>query len=76
MIDLRQLDRLDFAGKRVTVVGLGIEGVDFVRYLARRGADVTISRRQAARSKLADRLRDVDGPAGAPLAGRERRRGR
>ena len=28
------LDDLDFAGKRVTVVGLGIEGVDLVRYRA------------------------------------------
>jgi UDP-N-acetylmuramoylalanine--D-glutamate ligase len=60
MIDLRQLERLDFAGKNVTVVGLGIEGVDFVRYLARRGAHVTISDSKP-RSKLADRLGDVAG---------------
>ncbi|HVP04798.1 MAG TPA: UDP-N-acetylmuramoyl-L-alanine--D-glutamate ligase [Dehalococcoidia bacterium] len=60
MIDLRQLERLDFAGKNVTVVGLGIEGVDFVRYLARRGAHVTISDSKP-RAKLADRLHDVDG---------------
>jgi UDP-N-acetylmuramoylalanine--D-glutamate ligase len=60
VIDLKQLDRLDFAGKNVTVVGLGIEGVDFVRYLARRGANVTISDSKS-RDKLADRLHDVAG---------------
>lgn len=60
MIDLKQLDRLDFAGKNVTVVGLGIEGVDFVRYLARRGANVTISDSKPP-DKLADRLQDVEG---------------
>jgi UDP-N-acetylmuramoylalanine--D-glutamate ligase len=60
VIDLKQLDRLDFAGKNVTVVGLGIEGVDFVRYLARRGANVTISDSKPP-DKLADRLHDVEG---------------
>jgi UDP-N-acetylmuramoylalanine--D-glutamate ligase len=60
VIDLKQLDRLDFAGKNVTVVGLGIEGVDFVRYLARRGANVTISDSKPP-DKLADRLQDVEG---------------
>ena len=59
MIDLAQLERLDFADKNVTVVGLGIEGVDFVRYLTRRGAHVTISDSKP-RSKLADRLHDVE----------------
>lgn len=58
MIDLRQLERLDFSGKDVTVVGLGIEGVDLVRYLTRRGASVTISDSKP-RDKLADRLQDV-----------------
>jgi UDP-N-acetylmuramoylalanine--D-glutamate ligase len=58
MIDLRQLDRLDFAGKNVTVVGLGIEGVDLVRYLSRRGATVTVSDSKS-KSALADRLDDV-----------------
>lgn len=58
MIDLRQLERLDFAGKNVTVVGLGIEGVDLVRYLTRRGANVTISDSKP-RNKLEDRLQDV-----------------
>jgi len=60
VIDLAQLDRLDFAGKNVTVVGLGIEGVDFVRFLIRRGANVTISDSKPP-DKLADRLHDVDG---------------
>jgi UDP-N-acetylmuramoylalanine--D-glutamate ligase len=60
VIDLAQLDRLDFAGKNVTVVGLGIEGVDFVRFLIRRGANVTISDSKPP-DKLADRLQDVDG---------------
>ncbi len=60
VIDLKQLDRLDFAGKNVTVVGLGIEGVDFVRFLTRRGANVTISDSKP-QDKLADRLSDVAG---------------
>ena len=38
-------------GKRVTVLGLGIEGVDLVRYLASQGARVT-----ASDTKTADRL--------------------
>jgi UDP-N-acetylmuramoylalanine--D-glutamate ligase len=58
MIDIRDLAALDFAGKRVTVVGLGIEGADLVRYLARQGALVTISDSRPA-DKLADRIQDV-----------------
>ena len=38
-------------GKRVTVLGLGIEGVDLVRYLTSQGAQVT-----ASDTKTADRL--------------------
>jgi UDP-N-acetylmuramoylalanine--D-glutamate ligase len=38
-----RLGELDFTDKRVTVVGLGIEGVDLARYLSRRGAQVTVS---------------------------------
>ena len=60
MIDIRDLAALDFAGKRVTVVGLGIEGVDLARYLARQGALVTISDSRPA-DKLADRMQDVAG---------------
>src|SRR5256712_7208985 len=50
---------LDFPDKRVTVVGLGIEGVDIARYLARQGAMVTVSDSKP-RQKLSDRLRQVD----------------
>jgi len=38
-----RLGELDFRDKRVTVVGLGTEGLDMVRYLASRGAYVTVS---------------------------------
>jgi UDP-N-acetylmuramoylalanine--D-glutamate ligase len=50
----------DLAGKRVTVVGLGIEGVDIARYLCRRGAEVTISDSKPA-GKLGDRIRELEG---------------
>ncbi|HET9476293.1 MAG TPA: UDP-N-acetylmuramoyl-L-alanine--D-glutamate ligase [Dehalococcoidia bacterium] len=60
MIDIRDLAALDFAGKRVTVVGLGIEGVDLVRHLARQGAHVTVSDSRPA-DKLGDRMQDVAG---------------
>lgn len=46
------LDRDSLAGKRVTVLGLGIEGVDLVRFLVAHGAEVT-----ASDAKTADRLR-------------------
>jgi UDP-N-acetylmuramoylalanine--D-glutamate ligase len=45
------LDRDSLAGKRVTVLGLGIEGVDLVRFLVGHGAEVTVSD-----AKTADRL--------------------
>ncbi|HXF50582.1 MAG TPA: UDP-N-acetylmuramoyl-L-alanine--D-glutamate ligase [Dehalococcoidia bacterium] len=45
------LDRDFLAGKRVTVLGLGIEGVDLVRFLVAHGADVT-----ASDAKTGDRL--------------------
>ena len=32
-----------FSGKNVTVVGLGIEGIDLVRYLTKQGANVIVS---------------------------------
>jgi UDP-N-acetylmuramoylalanine--D-glutamate ligase len=50
---------LDFTDKRVTIVGLGIEGVDLARYLSRRGAFVTVSDSKS-RARLADRLSEVD----------------
>ncbi len=52
--------KLDFSGKRVTVVGLGIEGVDLVRYLAGLGARVTVSDAKPA-VKLADRIERING---------------
>src|SRR3990170_7808100 len=62
-MDVRQLDDLDdldFSGKKVTVVGLGIEGVALFRYLSRRGASVTVSDSKPA-EKLADRINDLAG---------------
>ncbi|MGD0114662.1 MAG: UDP-N-acetylmuramoyl-L-alanine--D-glutamate ligase [Dehalococcoidia bacterium] len=50
----------DFRGKRVTVVGLGIEGVDLARYLVGKGATVTISDARPA-ERLSQRLRELDG---------------
>jgi UDP-N-acetylmuramoylalanine--D-glutamate ligase len=50
----------DFRGKRVTVVGLGIEGVDLARYLVGKGALVTVSDSRP-KERLAPRLRDLDG---------------
>ena len=50
----------DFQGKRVTVVGLGIEGVDLARYLVGKGATVTISDARPA-ERLSQRLRELDG---------------
>jgi UDP-N-acetylmuramoylalanine--D-glutamate ligase len=49
---------LDFTDKRVTVIGLGIEGVDLARYLSRRGAFVTVSDSKSP-AKLADRVSEV-----------------
>ena len=53
-----RLGDLDFRDRRVTVVGLGIEGVDLVRYLARQGANVTVSDAKSA-ERLADRIGQV-----------------
>jgi len=50
----------DFRDKRVTVVGLGIEGVDLARYLVGEGALVTVSDSRP-KERLAPRLRDLDG---------------
>ena len=47
-------------GKRVTVIGLGIEGVDLVRYLASHGATVTVSDSKSPEA-LASRIRELDG---------------
>ena len=47
-------------GKRVTVLGLGIEGTDLVRYLAAQGATITVSDTKSTEA-LAARIRDLDG---------------
>jgi UDP-N-acetylmuramoylalanine--D-glutamate ligase len=46
--------------KRVTVLGLGIEGVDLVRYLASHGASVTVSDTRPPEA-LARRIEELDG---------------
>ncbi|MCH8025670.1 MAG: UDP-N-acetylmuramoyl-L-alanine--D-glutamate ligase [Chloroflexi bacterium] len=46
-------------GKRVTVLGLGIEGVDLVRYLASHGASVTVSDTKSAEA-LSSRIRELE----------------
>jgi UDP-N-acetylmuramoylalanine--D-glutamate ligase len=53
-------DREFLVGKRVTVLGLGIEGADLVRYLASHGASVTISDVRSAEA-LSPRIRELDG---------------
>ncbi|KKL10698.1 hypothetical protein LCGC14_2553210, partial [marine sediment metagenome] len=71
MINLDRLSDLDFADKRVTVVGLGVEGVDAVRYLASRGADVTVSDAKP-RERLAERVEEVaDLPIRLSLGGND-----
>jgi len=50
----------DFRGKKLTVVGLGIEGVDLVRYLAGQGAQVTASDARPA-DRLGHRLKELNG---------------
>ena len=60
---------MDFWGKRVTVLGLGIEGVDLVRFAARRGAYVTVSDAKKA-DQLAERIEQVaDLPVRLSLGG-------
>ena len=47
-------------GKRVTVIGLGIEGVDAARYAAQHGASVTVLDTKPA-SALGPRLEELEG---------------
>ena len=49
-----------FRGKKVTVVGLGIEGIDLVCYLAKQGARVTATDAKTA-DRLAPRLKALEG---------------
>lgn len=57
-MNIQHLGDLDFTGKRVTVVGLGVEGEDLVRFLSRQGADVTVSDAKS-RQRLGSRVDDV-----------------
>ena len=50
----------NFEGARVTVVGLGIEGIDLVRYLADQGATVTVSDQRSA-DQLDEQLASIEG---------------
>lgn len=47
-------------GKRVTVVGLGIEGVDVARYAATHGATVTVSDSKSP-AALTERMHELEG---------------
>jgi len=58
-MSISHLGDLDFADKRVTVVGLGVEGFDLASYLSRHGADVTVSDAKTP-EKLGSRVSDVE----------------
>ena len=58
----REMGR-DFARRRVTIIGLGREGVSLARFLARQGAEVTVSD-QRTEDQLGENLAQV---AGLPL---------
>lgn len=61
--DVRTAEAGDrFAGRRVLVVGLGIEGVALTRFLAGRGARVTVNDARTA-DQLAGRVAELDGVA-------------
>src|SRR5262245_25728179 len=53
-------ERDSLVGKRVTVVGLGIEGVDTARYAASHGASVTVLDTKPA-TALGSRLEELEG---------------
>jgi UDP-N-acetylmuramoylalanine--D-glutamate ligase len=62
---------MDFRGRRVTVVGLGIEGVDAVRFFVGRGAQVTVSDAKTP-EQLAPRLAQIEGlPVRLSLGGND-----
>jgi len=62
---------MDFRGRRVTVVGLGIEGVDAVRFFVGRGAHVTVSDAKTAQ-QLSARLAQIEGlPVRLSLGGND-----
>jgi UDP-N-acetylmuramoylalanine--D-glutamate ligase len=62
-------DSPNFGGARVTVVGLGIEGVDLVRFLAARGARVTVSDARPAEALSANLAAIADTGAALSLGG-------
>ncbi|MCH8066603.1 MAG: UDP-N-acetylmuramoyl-L-alanine--D-glutamate ligase, partial [Chloroflexi bacterium] len=53
------LEREYLVDKNVTVLGLGIEGVDLVRYLASHGANVTVSDAKPAEA-LSAQIAELD----------------
>jgi UDP-N-acetylmuramoylalanine--D-glutamate ligase len=55
-----ETEKSELAGQKVTVVGLGMEGVDLVRYLAARGAEVTVSDARPA-GRLSSQLAQLAG---------------
>ncbi|TAK73504.1 MAG: UDP-N-acetylmuramoyl-L-alanine--D-glutamate ligase [Dehalococcoidia bacterium] len=58
-------------GARVTVIGLGIEGIDLVRFLAAEGARVTVSDMRSA-DQLRDALRAIADSNATPSLGGNR----
>lgn len=58
-------------GARVTVIGLGIEGIDLVRFLAAEGARVTVSDMRTA-DQLQDALLAIASSAASPSLGANR----
>lgn len=62
----------DFSGQRVTVIGLGVEGVDLVRFLGTRGAQVTVSEARPESALAAARAAIADVPGVTIAAGGNR----
>ena len=60
----------NFRGWHVTVVGLGIEGIDLVRYLAAEGATVTVSDARPA-AALGEQLAAIEGTGARPALGEQ-----
>ncbi len=60
----------NFRGLRVTVVGLGIEGIDLIRYLAAEGAVVTISDARPA-AALGERLAAIEDASARAVLGEQ-----
>ncbi len=54
---------MNFAGRKVLVLGLGDTGLSMAKWLARRGADVRVADTRAAPPRLADLRRSLPGVA-------------